>query len=146
MQKLLYSPLGKLFILQPDENSSPPHPLLPRGAALYSLDAKDSSGAHNSGFSSALKAFLNNPHPLETLSKPTAYGSEGTILRDHDSSNYLKAVNGLIRHHTKSFVQKSRKQRLNYLWPLLTSTAWNVRGESGLEKPRLVPKEIVTGV
>ncbi|BBN67711.1 alpha/beta-Hydrolases superfamily protein [Prunus dulcis] len=37
-QKRLYSPMGNLFILQPDEKSSPPHPLLPPGSALYVLN------------------------------------------------------------------------------------------------------------
>ncbi|PQP95596.1 uncharacterized protein Pyn_10369 [Prunus yedoensis var. nudiflora] len=139
--KILYSPMGKLFILQPDENSSPPHPLLPLGSALYALDKTQC------GFSSSLlRAFLNSPHPLETLSDPTAYGSEGTILRDHDSSNYLKAVNGVLRQHTRMVVRKVRKQR-NILWPLLTSPSphsWN--HENNLESSGLATKEILTGV
>ncbi|KAH7519494.1 hypothetical protein FEM48_Zijuj08G0042300 [Ziziphus jujuba var. spinosa] len=138
--KLLYSPLGKLFILQPDDKSSPPHPLLPLGTALYALDRT------KCGFSaSVLRAFLNNPHPLETLSDPTAYGSEGTILRDHDSSNYLKAVNGVLRKHTK-LVRKVRKEN-NLVWPLLTSPSphsWS--HESNMETRRLRTKEIMTGV
>lgn len=141
VQKILYSPMGKLFILQPDENSSPPHPLLPLGSALYALDKTQC------GFSSSLlRAFLNSPHPLETLSDPTAYGSEGTILRDHDSSNYLKAVNGVLRQHTRMVVRKVRKQR-NLLWPLLTSPSphsWN--HENNLESSGLATKEILTGV
>lgn len=141
MQKLLYSPIGKLFILQPDEKSSPPHPLLPPGSALYVLDKTQCEYS-----ASALRAFLNNPHPLETLSDPTAYGSEGTILRDHDSSNYLKAVNGVLRQRTKMVDRKERKQR-NLLWPLLTSPSphsWN--HESDLQNSRLATKEIMTGV
>jgi hypothetical protein len=138
--KLLYSPLGKIFILQPDDKSSPPHPLLPRGSALYALDKTQF------GFStSVLRAFLNNPHPLETLSDPTAYGSEGTILRDHDSSNYLKAVNEVLRKHTK-VIRKVRKER-NLQWPLLTSPSphsWS--HESNMETSRLITKEIMTGV
>lgn len=133
-QKVLYSPIGKLYILQPDEKSSPAHPLLPAGAALYTLNFKDENGTYIPGASSALKAFLNSPHPLETLSKPTAYGSEGTILRDHDSSNYLKAINGLIREHTKSFARKSMS--LYHWWPRLTTT----------ETKTLVPKQVATGV
>ncbi|KAL6124063.1 hypothetical protein ACLB2K_076579 [Fragaria x ananassa] len=140
-KKMLYSPMGKLFILQPDENSSPPHPLLPVGSALYALDKT------RHGFSSSiLRAFLNNPHPLETLSDPTAYGSEGTILRDHDSSNYLKAVNCVLRLHTKKALRSARRQR-SILRPLLTSPSphtWN--HENTLETGRLVKKEILTGV
>ncbi|KVH89036.1 Lipase, class 3 [Cynara cardunculus var. scolymus] len=113
--RLLYTPLGKMFILQPDEKSSPHHPLLPRGSALYAMENTQSGSTKN-----ALRSFLNSPHPIETLQHPTAYGSDGTILRDHDSSNYLKAVNGIIRQHTKTFIKKPREQR-NLLWPLLTS-------------------------
>ncbi|OVA01943.1 Lipase [Macleaya cordata] len=141
--KMLYTPLGQLFILQPDEKLSPSHPLLPPGSALYALD-KTQCGTHL-GIKSALKAFLNSPHPLETLSDPTAYGSEGTILRDHDSSNYLKAMNGVLRQRTKLVVRRSRKERLNHLWPLLTtSQSW--RHQQHLENPNLVTKEVVTGV
>ncbi|CAN6704530.1 unnamed protein product [Malus baccata var. baccata] len=139
--KILYSPMGKLFILQPDENSSPPHPLLPPGNALYALDKTQR------GFSSSvLTTFLNSPHPLETLSDPTAYGSEGTILRDHDSSNYLKAVNEVLRKYTRTVVRRVRKQR-NLLWPLLTSPSphsWS--HESNLESSGLATKKILTGV
>nr|GLL40548.1 uncharacterized protein LOC109185595 [Ipomoea trifida] len=116
--KLLYSPMGKTFILQPDDKISPPHPLLPTGSALYTLENNNCSSTRK-----ALRAFLNSPHPLETLSDPTAYGSNGTILRDHDSSNYLRAVNEMIRKHRMKpphVIRKSRKQR-NIQWPLLTS-------------------------
>ncbi|KAI3996440.1 hypothetical protein MKX01_027472 [Papaver californicum] len=141
--KMLYTPLGQLFILQPDEILSPSHPLLPPGGALYALD-KTQCGPHL-GIKSALKTFLNSPHPLETLSDPTAYGSEGTILRDHDSSNYLKAMNGVLRQRTKLVVRRSRKERLHHLWPLLTtSQSW--RHQQHLENPNLVTKEVTTGV
>lgn len=138
----MYSPLGKIFILQPDERTSPPHPLLPSGSAFYALDST------RCGYSpSVLRAFLNQPHPIETLSDPTAYGSEGTILRDHDSSNYLKAVNGILRQHSKTLVRRVRKQRIDELWPLLTSPSphsWS--HEQNLERCSLMTKEIATGV
>lgn len=114
-QKLLYTPMGKIFILQPDEKMSPQHPLLPAGSALYALE-----NTHFATTAASLRAFLNSPHPVETLSDPAAYGSEGTILRDHDSSNYLKAVNEVIRQQTRQLVKKARKQR-NLIWPLLTT-------------------------
>ncbi|CAN1793849.1 Phospholipase A1 PLIP1, chloroplastic [Linum perenne] len=116
-QKMLYSPLGKIFILQPEEESSPSHPLLPSGSALYTFDDSKSG---KSSKRAALKAFLNRPHPLETLSNPTAYGSDGTILRDHDSGNYLKALHGLVRQNTKTLAWKAIKQQQDkVLWPLL---------------------------
>ncbi|XP_058095981.1 phospholipase A1 PLIP1, chloroplastic isoform X1 [Magnolia sinica] len=142
--KLLYSPMGQLYILQPDEKSSPPHPLLPSGSGLYALD--NAQGSSPAGIASALRAFLNSPHPLDTLSDPTAYGSEGTILRDHDSSNYLKAVNGVLRQHTKWVVRRSRRQRLHHWWPLLTMSPHAWSHEGNLENPGLVTKEVVTGV
>ncbi|XP_076920273.1 phospholipase A1 PLIP1, chloroplastic-like [Bidens hawaiensis] len=112
---LLYTPMGKMFIIQPDEKSSPHHPLLPPGSALYTMENTTRGSTKN-----ALRAFLNSPHPIETLQHPAAYGSDGTILKDHDSSNYLKAVNEIIRQHTKTFIKKPKEQR-NLLWPLLTS-------------------------
>ncbi|XVF22394.1 hypothetical protein REPUB_Repub12eG0168500 [Reevesia pubescens] len=139
--KLLYTPLGKLFILQPSEKSSPPHPLIPPGNALYALNKT------HCGYSmQALKAFLNYPHPLDTLSDLTAYGSDGTILRDHDSSNYLKAVNGVLRQHKKIFVPQSTLER-SLLWPLLVSPSphsWS--HDTTLESSMLSNKEIMTGV
>ncbi|KAL3838687.1 hypothetical protein ACJIZ3_023278 [Penstemon smallii] len=80
--------LHPLLNKNPDVKSSPWHPMLPPGSALYT--------------------------------DPTAYGSEGTIIRDHDSSNYLKALNEVIRQYTRLVVRKARKQR-NQLWPLLAS-------------------------
>ncbi|KAK1408814.1 hypothetical protein QVD17_40887 [Tagetes erecta] len=112
---LLYTPLGKMFIIQPDEKSSPHHPLLPPGSGLYIMESTNRSSTKT-----ALRAFLNSPHPIETLQHPSAYGSDGTILKDHDSSNYLKAINGIIRQHTKTILRKPKAQR-NLLWPLLTS-------------------------
>ncbi|XP_073062031.1 LOW QUALITY PROTEIN: phospholipase A1 PLIP1, chloroplastic-like [Primulina eburnea] len=139
--KLLYSPMGKIFILQPDEKSSPPHPLLPQGSALYALDSTNNSLSKN-----AFRAFLNAPHPLETLSDPSAYGSEGTIIWDHDSSNYLKAMNEVIRQHTRLIVRKATRQR-NQLWPLLTSRsphAWSHTCDTW-DRPEMT-KKILTRV
>ncbi|KAJ8748526.1 hypothetical protein K2173_003425 [Erythroxylum novogranatense] len=139
--KLLYKPIGKLFILQADEKSSPPHPLLPQGNALYAF-----INAQSGNYASALKTFLNCPHPLETLSDPTAYGSEGTILRDHDSSNYLKAVNGVLRKNTRLFERYDRKPR-NALWPLLNSPSprsWH--HSNNLKSSTLARKEIVSAM
>ncbi|KAK8570389.1 hypothetical protein V6N13_003072 [Hibiscus sabdariffa] len=139
--KLLYTPLGKLFILQPSEKSSPPHPLIPPGNALYALDKT------HSGYSmKALKAFLNCPHPLDTLSDLTAYGSDGTILRDHDSSNYLKAINGVLRKHKKIVPSHMRISEGSLLWPLLASPSphsWS--HDRTLESNVFSNKEIMTG-
>lgn len=139
MQKLLYSPLGKLFILQPKETSSPTHPLLPTGNALYELDKTKPGYSSN-----ALRSFLNCPHPLETLSDPTAYGSEGTILRDHDSKNYLKAVNGVLKQHTRFVIRIARKER-HRLW-LLPNSPHSWRHENQFQRSsNLATKEVMTG-
>lgn len=139
--KHLYSPMGKVFILQPNDKSSPPHPLLPPGNALYALDST------KIGYSSkALEAFLNNPHPLETLSDPTAYGKEGSILRNHDSSNYLKAVNDVLRQHKKPVSRKVNMERSS-VWPLLISPSPRLWGHDRfVEARRLVTQEVMTGV
>ncbi|XP_010913778.1 phospholipase A1 PLIP1, chloroplastic [Elaeis guineensis] len=148
-EKVLYSPLGQTYILQPDDKSSPPHPLLPPGAALYILDGKKAAErgeTKKATVAGALRAFLNSPHPLETLSDPAAYGSDGTILRDHDSSNYLKAMNGLVREHTKSVVRRTRRQRFYQLWPLLATPTNRLTGghHSRMEKSEPVNQEVLT--
>ncbi|KAG7962905.1 hypothetical protein I3843_09G090300 [Carya illinoinensis] len=104
-------------------HSSPPHPLLPPGSALYALDKNQCGYSTN-----ALAAFLSSPHLLETLTDPIAYGSDGTILRDHHSSNYLKAVNRVLRQCTKTLDVRRVREQKNLLWPLLTSPypqTWN---------------------
>lgn len=133
LQKLLYSPMGKVFILQPSESVSPTHPFLPPGNALYVLEK-----SHETYSPTALRAFLNRPHPLETLSQRAAYGSEGSVLRDHDSKNYVKAVNGVLRQHTKLIVRKARRQRRS-VWPVLTSAGHGLDGS-------LTTEEIMTRV
>lgn len=138
--KMLYSPLGKIFILQPAEKLSPSHPWLPPGCALYSLDNAQPANA-----AMALKAFLNTPHPLETLSDPTAYGSEGTILRDHDSSNYAKAINGVMGQYTKMALREVRKER-HLIWPLIASTSQRAWINEGNLENSTARKEIMTSV
>ncbi|KAK1364246.1 phospholipase A1 PLIP1, chloroplastic [Heracleum sosnowskyi] len=86
------------------------HPCLIKNAKIYVF----------THCNNALMAFLNSPHPLDTLKNITAYGSNGTLLRDHDSSNYLKAVNGVLRHHKTAVTRTARRQR-SLLWPILTS-------------------------
>ncbi|KAG8056167.1 hypothetical protein GUJ93_ZPchr0001g31801 [Zizania palustris] len=128
-QRMLYTPVGATYILQPDSAASPPHPFLPEGAALFRLDPEGrAERPARHVVSNALRAFLNSPHPLETLSDLSAYGSEGAILRDHESSNYFRALNALTR------VPRRRKQpeivwqipgveRLQqYWWPGIAGT------------------------
>jgi len=102
----LYSPLGKIFILQPDEKTSPPHPLLPSGSGFYVVDSS------RCGYSPiVLRTFLNQPHPIETLSNPKAYDSDGTVLRDHDCNNYLIAVNGVLAQNSRIVVRTRRSKQ-----------------------------------
>ena len=154
-QKVLYSPLGKTYILQPDDQSSPFHPMLPPEAALYVLDGKNIAGSSSRATTkSALRAFVNSPHPLETLSDPRAYGSEGTILRDHDCSNYVKALNALLRQHTKSVRRRSRKHPRNRWWPRLPVPANGALPAHScaahhnplLEKPALLTDNVAAGL
>ncbi|KAK3164792.1 hypothetical protein QOZ80_1AG0024770 [Eleusine coracana subsp. coracana] len=94
-QKMLYAPMGATYILQPDGKASPRHPFLPEGAALFRMEGPADGG--RAVVASALRAFLNSPHPLETLSDLSAYGAGGAILRDHESSNYFRALSALAR-------------------------------------------------
>ncbi|XP_043718651.1 phospholipase A1 PLIP2, chloroplastic-like isoform X2 [Telopea speciosissima] len=119
-QKLLYAPMGELLILQPEEKFSPHHHLLPSGCGLYLLKGpeSDSSDAEKQ-LQAAKTVFLNSPHPLEILSDRSAYGSDGTIYRDHDMNSYLKSVHGVIRQELNRIRKAKRKQRRQMWWPLV---------------------------
>ncbi|KAG5009078.1 hypothetical protein JHK87_017593 [Glycine soja] len=98
--------LNGSFVSHPYEKTSPPHPLLPLGSGFYAVDSSRCGYSPN-----VLRAFFNQPHPIETLSNPKAYGSDGTVLRDHDCNNYLKAVNGVFGQHSKIVVRTGRSKQ-----------------------------------
>ncbi|KAM0954444.1 putative fungal lipase-like domain, alpha/Beta hydrolase, phospholipase A1 PLIP1/2/3 [Dioscorea sansibarensis] len=109
-QKLLYAPMGKLLILQPEDDFSPHHHLLPEGSGLYLLGHASSDNDDSDRLLQAAQlAFLNSPHPLEILIDLGAYGSQGTVYRDHDVISYWECMNSLTR----------REQRHNVWWPLV---------------------------
>ncbi|XP_019163527.1 PREDICTED: uncharacterized protein LOC109159869 isoform X2 [Ipomoea nil] len=115
--QLLYAHMGDLVILQPHEKFSPSHHLLPPGAGLYLLSrppVTDDDDAEKR-ILAAKTAFLNSPHPLEILSDRSAYGSGGTIQRDHDMKSYLKSVRHII-HVELSRIRKSKRESW---WPLI---------------------------
>ncbi|XP_043708032.1 phospholipase A1 PLIP2, chloroplastic-like [Telopea speciosissima] len=119
-QKLLYAPMGEFLILQPEENFSPGHHLLPSGSGLYLLKGpvSDSSDAEKQ-LRAAQRVFLNSPHPLEILSDRSAYGSDGTIYRDHDMNSYFKSVRNVIRQELNHIRKTRREQRRHMWWPLI---------------------------
>ncbi|URD80467.1 Lipase (class 3), partial [Musa troglodytarum] len=121
-QKLLYAPMGKLLILQPEEKFSPHHHLLPPGSGLYILD-NSSVDSYDSErlLQAASLAFLNSPHPLQILSDPSAYGSEGTIYRDHDTNSYLRSIRGVVRQEHKLIRKARREHRRRMWWPLVAT-------------------------
>ncbi|GMI76026.1 PLASTID LIPASE2 [Hibiscus trionum] len=119
-QKLLYAPMGQYLILQPDEKFSPHHHLLPSGTGLYFLSCPFSSkDGDEKLLRAALRVFFNSPHPLDILSDLTAYGSEGTILRDHDMKSYLKCIRDVIRQEQNRIRKTKREQRRKDWWSLL---------------------------
>lgn len=42
----------------------------------------------------ALSALMDNPHPLDILGDPAAYGNEGAISRYHNPDHYTKSLGG----------------------------------------------------
>ncbi|KAL0459750.1 UNVERIFIED_CONTAM: Phospholipase A1 PLIP2, chloroplastic [Sesamum latifolium] len=74
---------------------------------------------------SALAVFLNTPHPLEILSDRSAYGSGGTIQRDHDMNSYLKSVRTVIRQELSRIRKAKRERRRKVWWPLVTPRGVN---------------------
>lgn len=121
---LLYAPMGQLLILQPDDQVSPPHHLLPTGSGLYILrhilnNDSDNEPSREVQVRAAQMAFLNSPHPLETLSDPHAYGADGSVLRDHDSRNYLRTLRNVLSQEKKLRRRLLRNQRRQMWWPLV---------------------------
>ncbi|EOA25737.1 hypothetical protein CARUB_v10019099mg [Capsella rubella] len=113
-QNLLYSPMGKLLILQPSERFSPPHPLLPPGGGLYLLASKNTDETEKR-LRAAKIVFFNSPHPLEILSDRRSYGSEGKIKRNHDMSSYLKALRHVVRKELKQIKAEQDQWRRKFL-------------------------------
>lgn len=125
-QKLLYTPMGELLILQPDDKFSPNHNLLPPGSGLYLLTCPASDVAEAEKQVRAAQAvFLNSPHPLEILSDRSAYGSEGSIQRDHDMLSYLKSVRSVIHQDLKRIRKARRAHRRKVCWPLVAPSGVN---------------------
>ncbi|XP_027924844.1 phospholipase A1 PLIP2, chloroplastic-like [Vigna unguiculata] len=116
-QKLLYAPMGELLILQPDEKFSPSHHLLPSGSGLYLLSGHLSESSDSlKQIRAAKMVFLNSPHPLEILSDRSAYGSGGTIQRDHDMNSYLRCVRSVLRQELHKTRKARREQRRRKVW------------------------------
>nr|VDD59606.1 unnamed protein product [Brassica oleracea] len=115
-RSVLYSPMGELLILQPDESFSPGHELLPPGNGLYLLTDEDTEEER-----AAQTLFLNTPHPLDILGDRAAYGSSGTIQRDHDMNSYLKAVRSVIRKEVSQIRREKREHRRSLWWPVLVT-------------------------
>ena len=112
--------MGELLILQPDEKFSPSHDLLPSGSGLYLLnDSLSQSNDTDKQLRAAQLVFLNSPHPLEILRDRSAYGSGGTIQRDHDMNSYLKSVRTVIRQELNQMRKARREQRRKAWWPLV---------------------------
>ncbi|KAL8054699.1 hypothetical protein ABFX02_04G009000 [Erythranthe guttata] len=125
-QKLLYTPMGEFIILQPDNKFSPSHELLPSGSGLYILSCSESDISEaQKQIQAAQIVFLNSPHPLEILSDRSAYGSQGTIQRDHDMSSYLKSVRSFIRHELVRTRRARRERRKKIWWPLVAPRGVN---------------------
>lgn len=121
-QNVLYAPMGNILILQPEEKFSPPHDLLPSGSGLYLLTASPllDSADPEKQLKAAKAVFFNTPHPLEILSDRAAYGSDGTIYRDHDMHSYLTSVLGVIRLELNQIRRTKREHRRRVWWPSIS--------------------------
>ncbi|PKA55203.1 hypothetical protein AXF42_Ash003840 [Apostasia shenzhenica] len=126
-QSLLYAPFGKLLILQPEEKFSPHHHLLPPGSGLYLLGHSLTETEDSMKLMQAAQfAFLNSPHPLEILSDHSAYGSEGTILRDHDINAYLRSVRAVVRRELKLISKAKREHQHSTQLPFVSTPSLTV--------------------
>ncbi|KAG9154192.1 hypothetical protein Leryth_000657 [Lithospermum erythrorhizon] len=125
-QKLLYAPMGEFLILQPGEKISPHHELLPVGSGLYvfSYPVQDVKEAEKQ-IQAARCMFLNSPHPLEILSDRSAYGSSGSIKRDHVMRSYLRSIRNVISQELYHIRKLRREKRRKLWWPLVAPRGVN---------------------
>nr|CAD1824046.1 unnamed protein product [Ananas comosus var. bracteatus] len=76
--------------------------------------------------------------PSRDPERPEAYGSDGTIRRDHESSNYAKALDALVKQqHVKPAVRWHAREHQwlpQQWWPPLV----------GMESPGLVAQEVIS--
>lgn len=118
--------MGDFLILQPDHKFSPSHDLLPSGCGLYLLTCPEPDVAKaQKQIQAAQAVFLSSPHPLEILSDRSAYGSGGTIQRDHDMNSYLKSVRNVIRLELSRIRKAKRERRRKVWWPLVAPSGVN---------------------
>ncbi len=61
--------------------------------------AADKRTARLAGMQQSVMHFMNQPHPLTTLSDYQAYGPNGCISRFHNPDNYTQALRHLSNHH-----------------------------------------------
>jgi len=124
--QVLYNFLGTVEVLQPATGTAftledEDHCMLPKGAALFKLAeptltsqssagsaagsatevAELQKGAHGSRgeeltLGDAVLAFMNCPHPLQTLGDVRSYGASGSISRFHNPKNYSTALFALL--------------------------------------------------
>ncbi|KAJ7267046.1 hypothetical protein O6H91_Y401500 [Diphasiastrum complanatum] len=129
-QKLLYAPMGDLYILQPEEGVATPHPFLPEGSGMYlmrhpiqnqGIVSHSNSSIEAMELQAALRAFLNSPHPLEILRDPGSYGSNGSISRNHDPRSYAKALDVVLLQELERQMHTRCKRNRQFLWPLFTT-------------------------
>ncbi|MCO5553085.1 hypothetical protein L7F22_006606 [Adiantum nelumboides] len=136
-QKLLYAPMGQIYILQPEATAAPFHPLLPESHGLYSIKHQFNGDDLEKAIElrAAQRAFLNLPHPLDILSDPGAYGFDGTVSRDHDPRSYTKAMQSVSKHKVKRLRHAQRERRRQLMWPSV------IAGRSVFQKDRTLGAE-----
>lgn len=61
----------------------------------------DEARAVPSNLREALWELMNNPHPLDILADPAAYGTTGGISRYHNPDHYTKALGGVLRTRSR---------------------------------------------
>ncbi|MCO5556610.1 hypothetical protein L7F22_010161 [Adiantum nelumboides] len=128
-QHLLYTPIGQVMVLQPDDAQSPSHPLLPSKEGLYLIrhppheDKQQQQLADLKSVKEVQRAFFNMPHPLEMLRDPGAYGFEGAISRDHDPRSYKRAINTILVKGGLRRLGKVTRQSRHFLLATHTCTS-----------------------
>ncbi|KAK3245088.1 hypothetical protein CYMTET_45325 [Cymbomonas tetramitiformis] len=127
---VMYAALGKTMVLQPEASKFKPHPLMPKGAGLYTirspkltwasvlsdawdmlvpteeeLEKEEPQTRRATSPKEAFRVMMNSPHPLDILSTRSSYGSTGTISLFHNPNHYTWSLSAVLRRRRQTWTK-----------------------------------------
>lgn len=96
-----------------------------RATSTLAVPTKAGAAPESPAVGSAQEAvwhLMNNPHPLDILADPGAYGDAGSISRYHNPDNYTRALGGVLKSrgaNWKTLVRNAKRAGVDHFRPVL---------------------------